>query len=118
MIWKGYILDHWGKGSPSAAETAVLDLEVEILKEQERESQRAQEGQLEGQPLDDRLVIDGRPFNEDLDLTVPDQSIRTTSMAPSRLDSRVDWFKSSYVSNVLFIFVFRPCFKFDSCCKP
>ena len=90
MISKGYILDHWGKGSPSAAETAVLDLEVEILKEQERESQRAQEGQLEGQPLDDRLVIDGRPFNEDLDLTVPDQSIRTTSMAPSRLDSRVD----------------------------
>ena len=85
MVSKGYILDHWGKGSPSAAETAVLDLEVEILKEQERQSQRAQEGQ-----LDDLLVIDGRPFNEDIDLTVPDQSIRTTSMAPSRLDSRVD----------------------------
>ena len=31
---KSYILDHWGKGSPSAAETAVLDLEVEILKQQ------------------------------------------------------------------------------------
>ena len=26
------ILDHWGKGSPSAAETAVLDIEVGILK--------------------------------------------------------------------------------------
>ena len=37
---KGYILDHWGKGPPSAAETAVLDLEVEILKQQERETQR------------------------------------------------------------------------------
>ena len=40
---KGYILDHWGKGSPSAAETAVLDLEVEILKQQERDSRRGKE---------------------------------------------------------------------------
>ena len=31
---QGYILDHWGKGSPSAAETAVLDQEVEILKKE------------------------------------------------------------------------------------
>ena len=85
MVSKGYILDHWGKGSPSAAETAVLDLEVEILKEQERESQRAQEGQTEPP-----LVFDDRVFYEDLDHTVPDKSIRTTSMAPSRLDSRVD----------------------------
>lgn len=91
---KGYILDHWGKGSPSAAETAVLDLEVEILKEQERQSQRAQEQQesqraQEGQ-TEPPLVFDDRVFYEDLDHTVPDKSIRTTSMAPSRLDSRVD----------------------------
>ena len=40
--------------------------------------------------LDDLLVIDGRPFNEDdLDLTIP--LFKTTSIAPSRLDSRVDW---------------------------
>ena len=31
----GFILDHWGKGSPSAAETAILDIEVEILKQEE-----------------------------------------------------------------------------------
>jgi len=82
---KGYILDHWGKGSPSAAETAVLDLEVEILKQQERETQR-KEGQ-----LDDLLVIDGRPFNEDSDQTMQPSQFRTTSMAPSiDYDSRVD----------------------------
>ena len=46
--------------------------------------------------LDDLLVIDGRPFNEaDLDATIP--LLRTTSMAPSRLDSRVDW--ERYKSN-------------------
>ena len=37
---QGYILDHWGKGSPSAAETAVLDQEVEILKKEMEASRR------------------------------------------------------------------------------
>ena len=36
---QGYILDHWGKGSPSAAETAVLDQEVEVLKQEMEQSQ-------------------------------------------------------------------------------
>ena len=35
---QGYILDHWGKGSPSAAETAVLDQEVEVLKQEMEEA--------------------------------------------------------------------------------
>ena len=52
---------------------------------QERETQR-KEGQ-----LDDLLVIDGRPFNEDPDQTMQPSQFRTTSMAPSiDYDSRVD----------------------------
>ena len=52
---------------------------------QERETQR-KEGQ-----LDDLLVIDGRPFNEDSDQILQPSQFRTTSMAPSiDYDSRVD----------------------------
>ena len=56
---------------------------------QERETQR-KEGQ-----LDDLLVIDGRPFNEDSDQILQPSQLRTTSMAPSiDYDSRVDWFRA------------------------
>ena len=52
---------------------------------QERETQR-KEGQ-----LDDLLVIDGRPFDEDSDQILQPSQLRTTSMAPSiDYDSRVD----------------------------
>ena len=86
-------MDHWGKGSPSAAETAVLDLEVEILKEQERETRR-KEAQMAIKERttttfasvsafpDDLLVIDGRPLENG--------ETPTTITTLSGLDSRVD----------------------------
>lgn len=69
---QGYILDHWGKGSPSAAETAILDLEVEILKGEERKKK-----------VDDLLVIDGRPLDSL-------SGSKITSSTERSLDSRVD----------------------------
>lgn len=65
--------DHWGKGSPSAAETAILDLEVEILKGEERKKK-----------VDDLLVIDGRPLDSL-------SGSKITSSTERSLDSRVDW---------------------------
>lgn len=62
---QGYILDHWGKGSPSAAETAILDLDVEILRRQEMEMKRKSDlidpTALSG--VDDLLYIDGHLLN-------------------------------------------------------
>ena len=94
---QGYILDHWGKGSPSAAETAVLDLEVEILKEEQRETRRKEAQRAMSRPppgstttseqpqpqeeLDDLLVIDGRPLDDETPTTI-------TSL--DGLDSRLD----------------------------
>ena len=92
---QGYILDHWGKGSPSAAETAVLDLEVEKLKEQDRETKKEAEKKMiqkRKEQVDDLLVIDGRPLNS---VTTAATSLDATSIfrratEPSRMDSRVD----------------------------
>ena len=86
------ILDHWGKGSPSAAETAVLDIEVGILKAEEMEAQRKLE-ELERKKklkeqqskvsknnvqkankdlqFGDVLMIDGKPVNGESQTTVP-----------------------------------------------
>lgn len=74
---QSYILDHWGKGSPSAAETAVLDLEVEILKKQERE--------IKAKQVDDLLVIDGRPLTTAL-TTQPLTTLRPPLLDNSRVD--------------------------------
>lgn len=85
---QSYILDHWGKGSPSAAETAVLDLEVEILKKQERE--------IKAKQVDDLLVIDGRPLNTAepslTTTTTEEEPPLTTTLRPLLIldNSRVD----------------------------
>jgi len=95
---QGYILDHWGKGSPSAAETAVLDQEVEVLKqEMEEASQKKIPSTVDTNSLinkvlveDDLLYIDGRSLNSYLTSSTATFGTRTTSKPAPRLDSRVD----------------------------
>ena len=79
----GYILDHWGKGSPSMAETAVLDMEVEILKEQEKNTKFSKQPNQPAESfdyLDDLLFIDGRSYNS------YDPFPSATTVPPSRVD--------------------------------
>ena len=79
---QGFILDHWGKGSPSAAETAILDIEVEILKQEEEAKLRKLPMSTEATNQDeDLLMIDGKHLFDNL-------NGETTTMPP--MDTRVD----------------------------
>ena len=79
---QGFILDHWGKGSPSAAETAILDIEVEILKQEEEAKLRKMLPiSTEATNQDDLLMIDGTNLFDNLNGD-------TTTMPP--MDTRVD----------------------------
>ena len=79
---QGFILDHWGKGSPSAAETAILDIEVEILKQEEEAKLRKMLPiSTEATNQDDLLMIDGKNLFDNLNGD-------TTTMPP--MDTRVD----------------------------
>merc|ERR1712062_461132 len=79
---QGFILDHWGKGSPSAAETAILDIEVEILKQEEEAKLRKMLPiSTEATNQDDLLMIDGTNLFDNLNGD-------TTTVPP--MDTRVD----------------------------
>ena len=85
---QGFVLDHWGKGSPSAAETAILDIEVEILKQEEEAKLR----KMNNLPISTEATLN---LDEDL-LMIGDGNQNlfdnlngdTTTMPP--MDTRVD----------------------------